>query len=766
MASFISGLSEAQQIELMYIAYFGRAGDGGGYQFWTNSYDTYVAAKVPVETALIQIASDFVPQKETLALYPFLNSPFNPKDPVDQANLSAFIDSVYHNLFNRAPDDAGKAYWTNQILSGAFSVGKAVYVIANAAGTSGDPLSATDAAILKNKIDAGLDFTVRTSAAGQGAAPLSDAYMAAAKEVINGVDATAASLTAAKQETTDYLNSKPPVTLVFTAGVDNLVGGAGDDIINGDDSAGTKTVQATDKVDGGAGVDTLHLYGAAAVPMISNVENVVLHSFVPPGGNFSAATGLATLTLDGITGAVTVATDTAVKIANTSGGAVTVNHLAVDTAANIDLAGLNGTNVTVNGGGLTSATFTSSAANPISGTNTVGTIATPSSKVAVNFAGATDLSVNGALANASVTNTMTGKLNVSINTAGGDTSYVGSDKGADNVTISVGTLSATDKVSGGADANDSISLFANGTVVKGISGFETMTLLNDGVASVLDMSDMNANNALANVIVKDNKIQLTKVDADAVNGVVLDSGAGSSHIIDFAGQANGGFDAASVTLKDTSGTLNIVNVDQLTLTSSGTGPNVEFLTATDMNQLTLKGDAALSLSLGPAFGLDTVDASALTKGVNLNLSGVGATMVPIKIIQTAQADTIILGGPTANTVVFKAAGDSKAGAIDVIQAFSTAIDDKLDFTALGVTKANANLYANANYTADGSVTAANATNFFDNGVVHNVAYTTNGTDTYVYVDANHTGSFEAGADMVIKLAGLNGANLVANENLA
>ena len=50
---------------------------------------------------------------------------------------------------------------------------------------------------------------------------------------------------------------------------------------------------------------------------------------------------------------------------------------------------------------------------------------------------------------------------------------------------------------------------------------------------------------------------------------------------------------------------------------------------------------------------------------------------------------------------------------------------------------------------------ANAKNFYSDGVdKYRIATATDGTDLYVFVDANNSGNFEAGSDMVIRLAGV------------
>lgn len=764
MAGFLGGLSAAQQIELVYIGYFERAADGGGYQWWMNDYSRDRAAGATELQALTRIADNFVPQTETLAQYPFLADAgnFDPTDPVDQANLGSFINDVYQNLFNRAPDAAGKAYWTNQILSGAVSVGQAILAIANGAGAGTDAQTLADAATLMNKVEASLDFTTRTSAEGLGYTnPLEGDFLAAAVEVINGVTNDDATVAAAAQETTDFINGTGPTDPHFlTTGIDNVVGGAGDDTIVADNSGADWVTQASDRVNGGEGVDTLHIYGGVgALPQLTSVENVVVENTNNWNNlNFSTAAGVQNVTLTGgAAGTLMVGADTAVTLESPAGN-VTVNHLAADTSADVTLAGLSGQWVNIGGGGLTSATLTSSAVNAISGTN-VASIGS-ASDVALTFAGDTSLRVANGLSNASIINTMGAAttLDIIVNTSGGDTSYVGGD-GVDNVEA-WGVLSATDKVGGGGGDADVLSIWAGTTAsVKGISGFETLVVRNDGGATTLDLTDMNGANDLAHLIVQD--WNATIADIDATAEVTLASGGGSAHVLTFEGQGLAGSDAATVILEDTSGTLSVANVDQLTLVSHGAAgaTNVETLAANDLNSLTLEGDVALNLTLagGTPAAFNLVDASAMTAGLTLNLAGAPGN---VRIIQTAQADTLTLG-PSANTVAYNAAGDSQLGDLDSISNFFVGFD-KIDISALGF--ATKKLFGTADaVNADGTlVTAADATGFFNSGPEsYDITYAVSGGNTFVYMDANHNHNLDADGDLVIKLAGV--VAVTANE---
>ena len=136
---YLATLTAAQQIEVAYIAYFGRAADAGGLKYWEQS-----------GLSLPQIAASFALQPEAA--------------PLVAEQPAALIASVYQNLFSHAPDAGGAAYWAAQIASGAVSVGAAVLAIAD--GAQGG-----DASVLTYKVGAAGYFTAYGIYAGLTATP-------------------------------------------------------------------------------------------------------------------------------------------------------------------------------------------------------------------------------------------------------------------------------------------------------------------------------------------------------------------------------------------------------------------------------------------------------------------------------------------------------------------------------------------------------------------------------------------------------------------
>ncbi len=204
MAGLLSGLTNAQQIEAIYVAYFGRAADGTGYLYWGNAAQTM---------SPVAIANSFAVQPEATSMYAFLASPPHPlipTDPVQIAAVDTFINQVYQNLFNRAADGPGLLYWQNQILTGAVSVGAAVYTIGNGA-------TGTDATTLTNKITAATDFTQVTFADNLGAStPLSSSFLLAAHNAVAPVTSVPATVTASEAATLAYTTQ--PFEILDNAG--------------------------------------------------------------------------------------------------------------------------------------------------------------------------------------------------------------------------------------------------------------------------------------------------------------------------------------------------------------------------------------------------------------------------------------------------------------------------------------------------------------------------------------------------------------------
>ncbi len=119
----------------LYIAYFNRAPDAVGLNFWGTAFAN--------GTTLEEMATLFVDQSETLAAYPAGTS------------NSVFAETVYNNVLGRTPDQAGFDFWVDQLETGSTS--RAQFILEVLRGVQP---GSTDRNYLDTKVDIGAYFAV------------------------------------------------------------------------------------------------------------------------------------------------------------------------------------------------------------------------------------------------------------------------------------------------------------------------------------------------------------------------------------------------------------------------------------------------------------------------------------------------------------------------------------------------------------------------------------------------------------------------------
>ena len=180
-------LTAPEQIASTYAAFFGRAADAAGLDYWVNQFSHDLPARGPA-AAFTDVARAFGASAEAKALYPFLASPAGASD----AQIGSFVDSVYNNLFNRAADAAGASYWTAQIkqtLQSGQAVGSALINIISGAQ---DTATYKDITTLMSKVAVSLEYAEQQHLQGVSWAGASD--IAAATALLHGVSADVHSL--------------------------------------------------------------------------------------------------------------------------------------------------------------------------------------------------------------------------------------------------------------------------------------------------------------------------------------------------------------------------------------------------------------------------------------------------------------------------------------------------------------------------------------------------------------------------------------------
>lgn len=172
-------------IAQLYVGYYDRAPDPEGLNYWIGRLNSGMG--------LLEIAQSFSVQPESTSLYGFLSAPL-------VGSPDGFLDSVYRNLFNRAIDTGGLAYWKGELANGK-PVGRVIVdIISGAQGA--------DKTIVDNKASVGLFYADHVST------PLSGGFrLGEARQVLDGVNATAASVNSAQSLVMSL--AQESLTLIF-----------------------------------------------------------------------------------------------------------------------------------------------------------------------------------------------------------------------------------------------------------------------------------------------------------------------------------------------------------------------------------------------------------------------------------------------------------------------------------------------------------------------------------------------------------------------
>ncbi|MGE0577012.1 beta strand repeat-containing protein, partial [Reyranella sp.] len=181
------GLTPEEQIAATYTAFFGRAADAAGFVFWVGQFIQNLQTQ-GAAALFANIASSFGISEEAKTLYPFLVNPFGASD----GQISAFLDSVYNNLFNRSSDAAGLAYWTGEIKA-TLQAGQFVgSVLVNIMSGAQDSAAGKDITTLMGKVAVGLEYVREQQEHGTVWAGASD--VAAATDLLRPVASDAPSV--------------------------------------------------------------------------------------------------------------------------------------------------------------------------------------------------------------------------------------------------------------------------------------------------------------------------------------------------------------------------------------------------------------------------------------------------------------------------------------------------------------------------------------------------------------------------------------------
>ncbi len=277
-------LSNADLIDYIYSNAFGRVSDSAGKTYWTEKLGTTPdsAKKASVVADIIQFAGSADKQ--------VLNSRV---DTAKNTTHQWSVQELYITFLGRAAETSGRDYWVGRLNNGASIADVTNDIIASKEAQ--DKYTALvnsqfielvySNAFGRSTDKEGLDYWVGKLNSSTRAAValeiLSAAGNADRKTLNNKVDVA--------QGITDNFQTQ----FALTKETDNLIGTTGKDLFTGDNgNPFFATVQAGDRIDGGAGIDTLkYSYSKGILPTLLNIEKVELINLRSSNIDFSPAAG-------------------------------------------------------------------------------------------------------------------------------------------------------------------------------------------------------------------------------------------------------------------------------------------------------------------------------------------------------------------------------------------------------------------------------------------------------------------------------------------
>jgi hypothetical protein len=797
------------QIQQLYIAYFGRPADPVGLNYWASQVDA-------ANGSVAAVIAGFAASSESNALYAGV--------PTAQK-----VSAIYLNLFNRLPEAAGLAYWTQQIDSGTVTQAQAAYQIQSSAGP-GDASAVVNKLAMAKAFTAQIDTTAEiTGYSGAIAAAYGRAYLTSVDSTQASVNSATSSLlnsVATATGTTVPTTTTPPVTptapvgatYVLTTASESLTGTAGDDTFTGiidSVTPGNSTLNFKDFLDGGSGTDalTVTVQGAATATWptvsLSNIEKLSIRDQHTGGGfslyNLSGVTGLSTVASNVSTAAVSfTGLQTGTTVAVLGNKVTSVGNVAFNMANNSDTVSLL-LDGGVQGAATISNTSTTATTATIASTGAANKVSTISLGGAESFSSltinaTTDLTATLQAADykstASLTVTGAGKVDLS-STLGFDGAKIDASANSGGLTIALSSSNIQTVVgSSGADRILGTSLLGSASSIDGGAGIDTMSAslvgagngaifknfelldLGSGANSgALDVGQLS-NSTITGVVLSGNAVAPTVVLNNVVdtptgfNVSVISDSFNSNLTLNFNNVTGSNdvlnFDFANVASTQASaGTVTAQGIETVKLNSGGVGShNALTLVDSSLKSVVITGGLALSLNvsaqnpIGGASQLTSIDGSAATGTLNI------AVAAPASGTQSA----LVIKGGTGNdsfSLATSAASGSLgvevttgAGADTIYLANATVRDaSNPQFTTITDAHTGDKLQFGANTTfvsaavsIAGGQTVTQALNTATSATAYTAQWFVYGPDSYIVYNTSPAG-FDA-SDIVVKVSGV------------
>lgn len=697
-----------ENVQSLYIAYYGRPADPSGLDYWTNRANA---------EGLNAVVNAFGNSEEATNLYGSLS-------------IQARVNNLYQNMFGRDADTEGLNFYVGKVLDGTYTLATLAQHILNGVNPN-VPASKADGDVLAKKLAAATAFTLALDTTAEILKYDEASEVTQGVAFLAGITAatTDAEITSKVGTATAGLVGSDAVakTFTLTQGVDTPAGTGGNDTFVAADhnkvtTSANEVFGLGDDIKGGAGTDSLTVLGDGALGTIqlakfSSVEKANLTSDTAANTNSDltavVAGGLEQAWVDA-GGGITVQNLKKAVVAGVKGAALTgdtgvlfqytdaANGVTTD-AATLVLEGATGNlatvarnvqnadiNVlTVKASGVSNVNLTDNGGNDLRTLNVEAT-----GKTTIAVASSNLSKVDAAASTASVIVDATARAGALTFTGG---------SGDDRIDVSNAAFITTTSAFAGGNGTDIVALnnsfdtatAAQLTAVNKLSGVEQFTVKGGGNTATINaglvtsVSKFGFENAGAIALTN-----VTNGNSFVVNGVVNAAGTnvamktGQTVLNLDINSAAGGAGLSNVTLAD-------VQTIQLKSVKSGENHGDNVLTtvnngATTNFTINVSGDQNLTLgasaTTAAAAGFDgftnklNIDAGSLTGKLNVTGSDLA------DVIKGGSAVDAIRGGLGADELTGNGGNDVFVTTFGAAGTAGTAQQQK--FTMSAVTGTN------------------------------------------------------------------------------
>jgi len=778
-----------QQVENIYLAYYGRAADPAGLAYWESQL-------INASGNLNTIINAFATSAEATALYGALSS-------------TQQITAIYMTLFGHTADTVGMAYYQQGLASGAFTLGTVALNIFN--GTSG-----TDQAVVAAKMAYSQAFTsaLQGSSTAQNAAYTGTTAANNGRSVMSGVQNAATEqtgmanlptilptigsstfLTTPPSSSTSTSSSTSSNTFTLTTGVDSgaaFTGAAGGvNVFNAVlGPVGTATLTASDSLTGGAGgTNTLNITNATASSAIdttlvtglaiTGIQTVNVQGQYTVKVDSTGWSGTTALNILASTGAdvIKAAPTTALTVSDTGLGSG-VTSIAGGSTINATIAGVTfgSASPILIGSATTSGAITATVTDANSGlTNVTGSAITVTGGTTVSLthnitaaasgAGAHTstggtITVNGTVATTAVTVMQTAAVAATgVNGAVGQTENVGFwfENISSGQSITIGGLTFTDTTAINYDNLANVfSHLSNGATTGGGTGSGTYSGTLTGFTSGGDSSGGDI--TFTSVTPTTNVPDLVYSSTSPSNFMLTGYTQGSASVSGVSG--SGGIADGAVHIADANAgsTTQAATITSVSLANYGAGSTIS---SNALANLSLSGTAG---TLGITSGLTSETVRTLNLTVN-GLSNAPGTTDAITD-SSNHYTTIAVTTATADSTIANFT-DTAATALTVAGTNALTFTFISGLSALQTVTVSGSAGLTANVSGIAAITDINASaTSGNNTITMNAAQTTyeggSGVDTVIdSAVATKAISGGAGSADVINLVGTGGTILTS-----